>query len=225
MASSLAHLVFVCLLFLIISSFELSFQRTLCRNEECLALLQFKESFVIEKHASGNPFAYPKVDLWKSQGIDCCSWEGVRCDPYTGYVMALDLSRSCLFGSINSSSSLFRLGHLQYLNLAFNDFNYSEIPSALSNLSRLTYLNLSSSFFFGQIPQEISKLSKLAKLDLSFNLDYSHKELLKLKRPDLNSLTENLTRLEWLDLSSVSVNSSIPEALANVSSLTYLHLG
>ncbi|GKV21792.1 hypothetical protein SLEP1_g31738 [Rubroshorea leprosula] len=107
-------------------------------------------------------------------GIDCCSWECVRCDRYTGYVRGLDLSSSCLFGSINSSSSLFRLGHLQYLNLAFNDFNYSEIPAVLGNHSRLTYLNLSSSFFSSQIPQEISKLFKLAKLDLSFNLDYSH---------------------------------------------------
>ncbi|GLT50725.1 hypothetical protein SLA2020_241910 [Shorea laevis] len=225
MASSFSHFIFVSLLFLIIYLFQLSFQQTLCHNEERLALLQLKESFVIEKHASGNPFAYPKFNLWKSQGIDCCSWEGVWCDQYTGYVISLDLSSSCLFGSINSSSSLFRLSHLQYLNLAFNDFNYSEIPAALGNLSRLTYLNLSASIFSGHIPLEISKLSELSVFDLSYNFDYSNPRLLELKSTDFKSLMQNLTKLEYLHLSYVKINSSIPDAMANVSSLISLHLG
>ncbi|GLT50716.1 hypothetical protein SLA2020_241820 [Shorea laevis] len=224
MASSFSHFIFVSLLFLNIYLFQLSFQQTLCHNEERLALLQLKESFVIEKHASGNPFTSPKFNLWKSQGIDCCSWEGVWCDQYTGYVISLDLSSSCLFGSINSSSSLFRLGHLQYLNLAFNDFNYSEIPAALGNLSRLTYLNLSASLFSGQIPLEISKLSELSVFDLSYNFDYSNQRLLELKSTDFKSLMQNLTKLEYLHLSYVKINSSIPDAMANLSSLTSLHL-
>ncbi|GLT26974.1 hypothetical protein SLA2020_020080 [Shorea laevis] len=225
MATSSTHFFLLSLVFLMISFFQLSSHQQLCHKDEYLALMQFKDNFVIERHVSTNPSTYPKVDLWKSQGVDCCSWEGIWCDQNTSHVIGLDLSSSCLFGSINSSSSLFRLGHLQYLNLALNDFNFSKIPSAVGNLSRLTYLNLSSSFFSGQIPHEISKLSKLAKLDLSFNLDYSHQRLLELKRPNLNSLTQNLTRLEWLDLSSVSINSPIPKTLGNMSSLTYLHLG
>ncbi|GKV26483.1 hypothetical protein SLEP1_g35773 [Rubroshorea leprosula] len=207
-----------------ISFFQPTLHQQLCHKDEHLALVQFKDSFVIERHACANPFAYPKVDLWKFQGIDCCSWEGIQCNQYTGHVIALNLSSSCLFGHINSSSSLFRLGHLQYINLAFNDFNYSEIPPALGNLSRLTYLNLSNSFFHGHVPSEISKLSKLVKLDLSFNLDYSYQGLLELKRSDLNSLIHNLTKLEWLDLSLVHINSPIPNALANLSSLICLRL-
>ncbi|GLT27002.1 hypothetical protein SLA2020_020320 [Shorea laevis] len=201
--------------------FQLSSHQQLCRKDEYLALMQFKDSFVIERQASTSP----KVNLWKSQGVDCCSWEGIWCDQDTSHVIGLDLSNSCLFGSINSSSSLFRLGHLQYLNLALNDFNFSKIPSAVGNLSRLTYLNLSGSFFSGQIPHEISKLFNLARLDLSFNLDYSNRGLLELKRPDLNSLAQNLTKLGWLDLSYVGINSPIPKALANMSSLTHLHFG
>ncbi|GKV21786.1 hypothetical protein SLEP1_g31732 [Rubroshorea leprosula] len=204
-----------------ISFFQLSSHQQLCHKDEYLALMQFKDSFVIERQAS----TCPKVDLWKSQGVDCCSWEGIWCDQNTSHVIGVDLSSSCLFGFINSSSSLFRLGHLQYLNLALNDFNFSKIPFAVGNLSRLTYLNLSGSFFSGQIPHEISKLSNLAKLDISFNLDYSNQGLLEIKKLDLNSLALNLTKLEWLDLSFVGINSPISKALANMSSLTYLHFG
>ncbi|GLT27010.1 hypothetical protein SLA2020_020400 [Shorea laevis] len=221
MASSSTHFFLSSLVFLMISFFQLSSHQQLCHKDEYLALMQFKDSFVIERQASTRP----KVDLWKSQGVDCCSWEGIWCDQNTSHVIRLDLSSSCLFGSINSSSSLFRLGHLQYLNLALNDFNSSKIPSAMGNLSRLTYLNLSGSFFSGQIPHEISKLSNLAKLDLSFNLDHSHQGLLELKRSNLKNLAQNLTKLEWLDLSYVGINSPIPKALANISSLTHLHFG
>ncbi|GKV48677.1 hypothetical protein SLEP1_g55480 [Rubroshorea leprosula] len=221
MASSSTHFFLPSLVFLMISFFQLSSHQQLCHKDEYLALMQFKDSFVIERQASTRP----KVSLWKSQGVDCCSWEGISCDQNTSHVIGLDLSSSCLFGSINSSSSLFRLGHLQYLNLALNDFNSSKIPSTMGNLSRLTYLNLSGSFFSGQIPHEISKLSNLAKLDLSFNLDHSHQGLLELKRSDLKNIPQNLTKLEWLDLSYVGINSPIPKALANLSSLTHLHFG
>ncbi|XVF41451.1 hypothetical protein PTKIN_Ptkin01aG0281100 [Pterospermum kingtungense] len=173
--------------------------------------MQFKESFIIDKPASA---AYSKVDNWKFDGVDCCSWHGVECDRITGQVIGLDLYGSYLYGSINSSSSLFHLVHLQKLNLAYNDFNYSAIPSALGNLSMLTYLNLTNSSFSGQVPSEISKLFRLSSLDLSRNI------LLDLKTTDLKSLIQNLTNLQDLDLSYVDVASPIPSVLANFSSLT-----
>jgi hypothetical protein len=89
----------------------------LCNDDESSALLQFKESFIINKSASSDdPFAYPKLKSWTLEGesSDCCSWDGVSCDEDTGHVIGLDLSSSCLYGSINSNSSLFRLVHLQY---------------------------------------------------------------------------------------------------------------
>jgi hypothetical protein len=141
-----------------------------CHFDESSALLQFKESFVINKSASIFPCIYPKVVSWKlERQSSCCSWAGVECDHDSGHVIGLDLSHSCLYGSINSSSSLFRLVHLRMLNLANNHFNYSQIPSRIGNLSSLTYLNLSNSFVSGQIPLEISQLSKLSSLDLSYN--------------------------------------------------------
>uniref|UniRef100_A0A2N9J621 Uncharacterized protein n=1 Tax=Fagus sylvatica TaxID=28930 RepID=A0A2N9J621_FAGSY len=196
-----------------------------CHFDESSALLQFKESFVINKSASIFPCIYPKVVSWKlERQSSCCSWAGVECDHDSGHVIGLDLSHSCLYGSINSSSSLFRLVHLRMLNLANNHFNYSQIPSRIGNLSSLTYLNLSNSFFSGQIPLEISQLSKLSSLDLSYNSYSPFKQLLELKRPNLESLVQNLTNLERLDLTMVDISSPLPNVLENMSSLTSLFL-
>ncbi|XP_028054593.1 receptor-like protein 9DC3 [Camellia sinensis] len=89
--------------------------------------------------ASGRPSAYPKVASWKLEGetSNCCSWDGVECDRDTGHVIGLGLSSSFLYGFLNSRSSLFSAVHLQRLNLANNDFNYSHIPSEICQLSSI----------------------------------------------------------------------------------------
>ncbi|PON89759.1 Leucine-rich repeat domain containing protein [Trema orientale] len=211
----------------IAGSFGTSIQPCSCHDDEKSALLQFKQSFVIDKAASTSQGAYPKVSSWKSEGegSNCCLWDGVECDENTSHVVALDLSSSCLYGSIDSNSSLFLLSHLRRLDLADNHFNYSRIPTALRQFSRLTYLNLSMSRFFGQIPSEISHLSELSCLDLGFNYDENTGEKsLELKNPNLGSLIQNLTSLEKLDLSLVDMPSTIPDLLANFSSLVSLLL-
>ncbi|KAF3951267.1 hypothetical protein CMV_023062 [Castanea mollissima] len=225
MASSLYHLKFVYLLsflstFHLIATRSFSSVQPLCRGHERSYLLQFKDSFVINKSSSSEPWAYPKVASWTLEGNnnDCCSWDGVECDEFTGHVIGLDLNSSCLYGSINSTSSLFHLVHLQRLNLADNHFKYSQIPSTVSNLSKLTHLDLSSSAFASQIPLEVSQLSQLSSLNLSGNA------YLELKKPSLRSLVENLTCLEKLDLREVEIISMVPNILANLSSLTYLRL-
>nr|XP_023886208.1 receptor-like protein Cf-9 [Quercus suber] len=227
MASSLYRLQFVYLIsflsmFHLIAIHSFSSVQPLCHGHERSYLLQFKESFVIinnDKSISFDPRAYPKVASWTLEGnsSDCCTWDGVECDEFTGHVIGLDLHSSYLYGSINSSCNLFNLVHLQRLNLADNHFNHSQIPSTVSNLSKVTYLNLSNSTFSGQIPLELSQLSQMSTLDLSSN----H---LEIKKPSLGWLVENLTRLENLDLSLVSIISTVPNILANLSSLTSLHL-
>ncbi|KAF2311805.1 hypothetical protein GH714_026814 [Hevea brasiliensis] len=190
----------------------------LCHVDENSALLQFIQGFVIDINASIDPLAGPKSESWQLQG-DCCSWDGVHCDKVSGHVISLDLSSSCLYGSINSSSSLFRLIHLRSLNLADNYFNYSQLPSTLGYLSELTYLNLSHSYFAGQIPSNISQLSKLSVLCLREN------DQLILKKPVFESLTQNLTSLEDLGLSYYDISSTIPNIMANLSSLKVIRLG
>ncbi|KAF3457076.1 hypothetical protein FNV43_RR01733 [Rhamnella rubrinervis] len=187
-----------------------------CHDDERFALLQFKKSFIIDRSASGDPFAYPKVETWNTSY--CCSWDGVECEKHTGHVIGVDLTSSFLYGSFNSTNTLFNLSHLQWLSLADNDFRRSRIPSEIGRLSRLTYLNLSYSVFYGQVPLEISQLSNLSSLDL-FNND------LELKRPSLSSLIRNLSKLKHLHLGSADLSSSaVPVFLENFTSLTSLLL-
>ncbi|KAL7250011.1 hypothetical protein ACSBR1_012078 [Camellia fascicularis] len=159
----------------------------------------------MNKSASGDPSAYSKVESWKKlkgKSSDCCSWDGID---------------SFLYGSIDSNNSLFNLVHLQRLNLADNHFNYSQIPPRIESLLRLTSLDLSNSIFFSQIPSNILYLSKLVYLDLSRNA-------LKLEKPNLEDLVQNLTNLKALDLSGVNISSTVTRALSNMSLLTTLFL-
>ncbi|KAL6330048.1 hypothetical protein AAG906_039965 [Vitis piasezkii] len=192
---------------LLLSSFYLtvvnsssSMQQPLCHDSESSALLQFKQSFLIDEDASNDPFAYPKVAM------------------ETGHVIGLHLARSCLYGSINSNSTLFSLVHLQRLNLSDNDFNCSVILFGVGQLSRLRSLDLSFSRFSSQIPSELLALSKLVFLDLSGN------PMLQLQKPGLRNLVQNLTHLKTHHLSYVNISSTVPHALANLSSLTSLLL-
>ncbi|KAK9167780.1 hypothetical protein Scep_002971 [Stephania cephalantha] len=95
-----------------------------CRPDQSLALLQFKSSFSIEYDVS-------KLWSWKANTDCCTSWEGVSCDHF-GYVIGLDASKSGLVGNIDSNNSLFNLYHLQNVNLANNDFNFSSIPAGFA---------------------------------------------------------------------------------------------
>ena len=184
--------------YLMVANSSSSMRQPLCHDSESSALLQFKQSFLIDERASADPSAYPKVAMWKSHGegegeeSDCCSWDGVECDRETGHVIGLHLASSCLYGSINSSSTLFSLVHLRRLDLSDNDFNYSQIPFGVGQLSRLRSLDLSYSRFSGQIPSKLLALSKLVFLDLSAN------PMLQLQKPGLRNLVQNLTHLKEL---------------------------
>ncbi|XP_022953006.1 receptor-like protein 12 [Cucurbita moschata] len=222
-----ASYVAVLLTLLFATTHCLSSTHPLCHDEERDALLQFKESFLFDKSANCS-HAFPKTASWRvdsRSSDDCCLWRGVECDKTTGHVVGLDLGSDCLYGFLNSNSSLFRLVHLQKLNLALNNFNFSEIPARIQQLSDLMLLNLSGSTFSGQIPAEISKLSNLLALDLSQNIEVSSGErLLKLRNPDFNSFVANFTKLEHLSLSKVDISSKVPDYLANLSSLESLRL-
>ncbi|KAI9176232.1 hypothetical protein LWI28_000148 [Acer negundo] len=206
----------------------------LCHEDERSALLKFKQSFLFGKYYCFRPISdFPKVESWKLEGgnsssADCCSWDGVKCDEETGHVIKLDLSSSCLWGSINSTTTLFHLVHLQWLSLAYNYFNNSEIPATINNLSRLSHLNLSHSVISGQIPPQLLDLRNLVSLDLSDNafieVPGNETHYLELREPSLQNLVEKLTNLKVLNLDRVDISTPIHLILANLSSLSYLSL-
>ncbi|KAG7967592.1 hypothetical protein I3843_08G106800 [Carya illinoinensis] len=161
-----------------------------CLTNQKALLLQLKNSLVFHNASS------TKLVHW-NKSIDCCLWEGVTCNK--GRVIGLDLSNDSISCSLDNSSSLFKLQYLQNLNLAYNYFNDSEIPSEFNKLSNLVYLNLSNAGFQGQIPITISHLKGLVILDLS---DLG----LKLENPNLNMLVQNLSKLTELYLDGVDIS-------------------
>ncbi|KAM6570792.1 hypothetical protein CsatB_018777 [Cannabis sativa] len=203
-----------------------------CHDEERSALIHFNQSFKIDCQPRFNTLhhpisVYPKTSTWGSNGTNCCSWDGVECDMVTGHVIGLNLTRSCLYGSIHSNNTLFHLVHLQKLRLGYNNFTFSSIPTTIAIFSELTFLHLGYSFFQGEIPSEISLLSKLSYLYLSGNVDANYQPLpsLKLKKTNLRRLVKNLTSLSTFALNYVEMRYELGDSLANLStSLTLLEL-
>ncbi|XP_010500295.1 PREDICTED: receptor-like protein 12 isoform X2 [Camelina sativa] len=187
----------ICFLFLvssILNTFVSSTQH-LCHSEQRDALLEFKSEFSIQEPDYSYGSSYPKTESWVNTS-DCCSWDGITCAAKSGKVIGLDLSDSFLHGPLKSNSSLFRLRHLRHLNLAGNNFNNSQIPIKLLQLTKLVSLDLSSS-------RDFSSLS----IDGSF----------------LHLLAQNLRNLRELDMSNVNISSEVPQQFSNMRFLRSLH--
>ncbi|XP_017428038.1 receptor-like protein 9DC3 [Vigna angularis] len=192
--------------------FHFSFSHSLCHTHDKIALLQFKTS--LNYSHSGN--VDTKIGTWEN-GTDCCSWVGVTCHPISGRVIGIDVSSSGLFGAILSNNTLFHLSHLQSLNLASNFFFNFQLSSLFDGLVSLKRLNLSNSFFIGEIPSQISQLSKLESLDLSNNMltwkESSWKKFLQnvtfLRELILDHVDMTLSSMSSLNLSTSLVSLSL----------------
>ncbi|XP_078153591.1 receptor-like protein 6 [Carex rostrata] len=151
-----------------------------------------------------NGFSTSELQSWNSTA-DCCTWEGVTCDPASGHVTALELSNRSISGLIDPA--LFNLSSLQNLSLAYNLFNNVTLPeTGFERLSNLIHLNLSNAGFVGQIPTGISQLTNLALLDLStFYLNVGRSSLY-LREPSIKTLLSNLTKLQILYLDGVDIS-------------------
>lgn len=203
-----------------------SVNSTICPYDQGTALLQLKQEFTRTMpypYYSHYNTPYPKMNSWK-QGSNCCEWQGVECDAENGQVIGLDLSDGGLLGPLNSSSRLFSLRHLHKLNLARNDFIYSKIPSEFGQLVRLTHLDLSYSSFSGEIPLEITWLPNLVSLRIYGGPVIEEECPLCLRISNLGVFVQNITNLRELDLGFLSISSSVPKVLGNLTTLTSLTL-
>ncbi|KAJ0772113.1 putative non-specific serine/threonine protein kinase [Helianthus annuus] len=193
--------------------------RVLCIDDERLALLQFKQDLIDDAN---------KLSSWSRVNIDCCMWDGIVCDNFTGHVQELhlrgpdpeleDASAQMLRGNINRS--LLLLKQLKYLDLSCNDFEATQIPSFIGSLQNLRYLNLSMSQFYGRVPHQLGNLSMLVVLDLG-NGPW-------LGNVPMNSMhwLSSLRLLKYLDLTGydLSMASDWLQVTGNLPSLVELHL-
>ncbi|KAJ0513062.1 putative leucine-rich repeat-containing, plant-type, leucine-rich repeat domain superfamily [Helianthus annuus] len=170
-----------------------------CQSDQQSVLIQLKNDLHF------NSSLATKLVSWNPNVTDCCNWLGVTCST-TGQVIGLDLSNETISVGINDSSVLFGLQSLESLNLAANNFNFSQIPSRFGSFASLKNLNLSNSGFSGQIPGELSQLSSLEVLDLSSLFSFGTRSL-GLENPNLATFVQNFTKLRGLYLDNVNISS------------------
>ncbi|XP_010495855.1 PREDICTED: receptor-like protein 12 [Camelina sativa] len=211
------------------------------------ALLEFKNEFYIPSPDSDYMMFKTKTETWMNN-TDCCSWDSVSCDPKTGKVVELDLIGSDLNGPLRFNSSLFRLQHLQSIDLSFSNLS-GILRDSIGNLKYLRVLSLGDCKFIGKIPSSLGNLTYLTNLDLSYNnfnseLLYSignlkYLRVLKLLNSNLfgkiPSSFGSLFYLTDLDLSRNDFTSEGPDSmgrltdfqlvLLNLSSLVRIDLG
>ncbi|ESR37403.1 hypothetical protein CICLE_v10029837mg [Citrus x clementina] len=181
-----------------------------CVDSERQALLKLKQDLSDPSN---------RLASWNIGDGDCCAWDGVVCNNFTGHVLQLNLGNpnpnygtgSKLVGKINPS--LFDLKHLIHLDLSDNDFQGIQIPSYLGSLKNLRYLNLSGAEFAGVIPHQLGNISNLQYLDLS-------KSYYELQVESISWLS-GLSFLEHLDLSLVDLTKS-SDGLVTINSLPSL---
>ncbi|KAH0861041.1 hypothetical protein HID58_089302 [Brassica napus] len=197
-----------CFLFLFRDEFAVP-ARHLCHPQQREAILELKNEFQIQKPC------FDRTVSWVNNS-DCCSWDGIRCDATFGDVIELNLSGNCIYGQLNSKSTILRFQSLPFLaTLDLSNNYFSEIPSSLGNLYNLTILNLSQNKLIGKIPPSLGNLSYLTDLTLCANnlvgeIPYS-----------LANVSHHLT---FLSICENSFSGEIPSFLGNFSHLTLLDL-
>ncbi|MBA0662885.1 hypothetical protein Goklo_006951 [Gossypium klotzschianum] len=199
----------------------------LCLPHQRDALLHFKTTISVDcdfYHDGGyRDDPYPRIDIesW-NKSIDCCSWEGVKCNNVTGDVIGMDLSHSCLVGSLFASNSLFQLHNLQWLDLSSNNLRGSllENTSSLFHFHGLQRLNLADNGFDGIISSKLfSQLVSLTHLNLSYNGFFDDTEsYLRFDGQGFDMIARNLTKLRNLVLDTVDMSDVALTSFLNLSS-------
>ncbi|KAL5546461.1 hypothetical protein UlMin_006148 [Ulmus minor] len=176
---------------------------SLCFETERKVLLSFKQHLK-------DPLA--RLSSWVAEEENCCKWAGIVCDNSPGHVQELHLARYSLTGEI--FPSLLNLKQLSNLDLSYNNFKGTKIPSLIGSLVSLRYLNLSRAGFEGVIPHQLGNLLSLRHLGLA---DYRS----KLYVENLYWLF-SLSSLEHLDMNGVNLSKASDHWLHTINKLPSL---
>ncbi|KAI3878457.1 hypothetical protein MKW92_027460 [Papaver armeniacum] len=234
------HLYFLVILLISITRYPLASH--CCHEEERNALLSFKTS--LDDYSN-------RLSSWQQgkKHENCCNWHGITCSNDTFRVVSIDLRNKDLEDYYNQkdpwtkvssdppdtmltgkfSASIFKLTHLEYLDLAYNDFQESQIPRRFSDLTSLTHLDLSFSVFSSSISTQFTNLSSLQFLDLScqsFDYDYSPCSLVSPSTKWVRGLVNlKVLRLSGVDLyEAISSQENFCEHISYLSNLRELDL-
>ncbi|XP_027367616.1 polygalacturonase inhibitor 1-like [Abrus precatorius] len=189
-------------LFILVSHAATSLSEEKCNPQDKRVLLQIKKDL-------NNPTF---LSSW-SPHTDCCNfnWNGVSCKPHTNRVHSITLVNEDHPFQIPPS-----IGNLPYLE---NLFLYvfpnltGPIPEAISKLTKLSSLTLSSTQISGPIPNFLAELKSLSYLDLSFN------ELSGTLPPSLSYLHD----LTTIDFDNNMLTGPIPDSYVSLAKLKNLY--
>nr|XP_034920424.1 MDIS1-interacting receptor like kinase 2-like [Populus alba] len=171
-------------------------------NKEAEALLKWKAS-LDDNHSQS------VLSSWV--GSSPCKWLGITCDN-SGSVAHFSLPHFGLRGTLHSFN-FSSFPNLLTLILSKNSL-YGTIPSHISNLTKITYLDLCDNHFTGNIPLEIGLLKSLNFFNLWKN---------KLSG-SIPSSIGNMTKLIDLRLNENNLTGLIPTSIGNLKHLLVLYL-
>ncbi|KAL3641341.1 hypothetical protein CASFOL_016309 [Castilleja foliolosa] len=167
------------------------------------ALLAFKNTITSDRNSA-------LAKNWSSN-MSVCNWIGVSCGVKHQRVMALNISRFALLGTL--PPHLGNLTFLRYLDISFNTFT-GLIPYELSTLYRLKEIDMSVNSFTGKIPPWFGALPQLEYLSLDKNT-FSR---------TIPEEIGNSSSLQILILSYNQLTGPISHGLFNVSSIREIRI-
>ncbi|GAB2218043.1 hypothetical protein Droror1_Dr00001259 [Drosera rotundifolia] len=223
------------MMIIIIIIFFFNFNGVESIRQEAEALIGWKESL----HSNNQSFLSSWTLLTNTSTIStispCHNWLGVGCDA-NGSVTRLNLTNVGLTGTLNNLD-FSSLPRLTFLDLHDNNL-FGNIPSSITNLSRLVSLHFGYNQFTGSIPDGLGIMRNLTVLNFIRNyltgpIPPSLGNITTLSSLILgnNQLTGeitprlgNLRNLRELRINLNNLTGSVPASLGNLSRLNVLSL-